>query len=108
MRRPPLRDHRGLSDFPPPDGILKDVHGHPQCQLELLGALREQPDQRWHGTVTNPEDGRTYKAEIWVPEDGILRLRGYLGIPLFGSTQKWPPFHGRVTADCHVLTHITE
>jgi uncharacterized protein (DUF2147 family) len=90
----------GLSDFPP-SGVKLDVHGRSQCHLTLLAGLRLQDDGRWHGTVTNPEDGRTYSAEVWVPADGILRLRGYVGLPLFGSTQLWPPYTGRLRDDCH-------
>jgi len=90
----------GLSDWPAHD-VKRDVHGAPQCHLTLLADLRLQSDARWHGTVTDPEDGRSYSAEVWVPADGTLRLRGYIGLPLLGSTQLWPPFHGRVKPDCH-------
>lgn len=89
----------GLSDFPP-SGVKLDVHGRSQCHLTLLAGLRPQEDGRWHGTVTNPEDGRTYSAEVWVPADGTLRLRGYVGLPLFGSTQLWPPYAGKLRDDC--------
>jgi uncharacterized protein (DUF2147 family) len=29
-----------------------------------------------------------------------LHLRGFIGIPLLGSTQIWHPFTGRLTAAC--------
>ncbi len=90
----------GLSDWPA-HGTKVDVHGRPQCHLTLLAGLREEDDGRWHGTITNPEDGRTYSAEVWVPADGTLRLRGYIGLPLLGSTQLWPPYHGATREDCH-------
>ena len=38
------------------------------------------------GTILDPEDGKVYKAEIWV-EDGKLKVRGYLGP--FYRTQTW-------------------
>jgi uncharacterized protein (DUF2147 family) len=90
----------GLTDWPA-HGTKVDVHGNPQCHLTLLAGLREEDDGRWHGTITNPEDGRTYSAEVWVPADGLMRLRGYIGLPLFGSTQLWPPYHGATRQDCH-------
>jgi uncharacterized protein (DUF2147 family) len=86
---------------PSPTGRLpRDFQGGPQCRRMLLRNMRPEDDGRWHGTVTNPEDGQTYDAEIWVAEDGNMRLRGYLGLPLLGSTQVWPPFVGHLQADC--------
>jgi uncharacterized protein (DUF2147 family) len=87
---------------PNPQGVMpRDVHGDPQCHLPLLRDLRlHEDDGRWHGTVTNPEDGKVYDAEVWVPSDGKMRLRGYVGVPLLGSTQTWPPFNGKLQADC--------
>ena len=89
----------GLSDWPAHD-IKRDWRGLPQCHEVLLAGLRLQDDGRWHGTVTDPEDGKTYSAEVWVP-DGTLRLRGYIGLPILGSTQRWPPYTGAVRQDCH-------
>ncbi len=86
--------------FDPGQTIKLDVHGRSQCHLELLGNLRLQGDRRWHGTVTNPEDGRTYSAEVWVGPDGVMRLLGYFGLEIFGVTQHWPPFAGTVKPDC--------
>ena len=37
-------------------------------------------------SYTVSDDGKTYKAEIWV-EDGKLKVRGYLGF--FYKTQTW-------------------
>ena len=92
----------GLSDWPANGDVKRDWRGRPQCHSTLLVSLALRTDGRWHGSVTNPEDGRTYSAEVWVPADGILRLRGYIGLPLLGSTQLWPPFRGQVQPDCHV------
>jgi uncharacterized protein (DUF2147 family) len=88
---------------PSPNGDLpRDFQGAPQCHRVLLRDLRLEEDGRWHGTVTNPEDGRTYSAEVWVAQDGNMRLRGYIGLPLLGSTQVWPPFDAHVQADCRI------
>ncbi len=92
----------GLRDWPA-SGQRLDWRGNPQCRFPLLRNLRPQDDGRWHGTVTNPEDGRTYTAEVWVAEDGILRLRGYVGLPIFGSTQHWRPSPTGAKPDCHYL-----
>ncbi len=89
----------GISDFPP--GGLRDIHGAKQCQLIILHNLRRTDDGRRQGTITNPDDGRTYDAILWVAPDGDMRLRGYIGLPLLGSTQHWPKFQGTTTPDCH-------
>ncbi len=91
----------GLSDWPANGDVKRDWLGRPQCHSVLLARLVRRDDGRWHGTVTNPENGRVYSAEVWVPADGRLRLRGYIGLPLLGSTQAWPPYHAAVQADCH-------
>ena len=85
----------------PKDGPPRDFRGHSQCGFPLLAGLRQGADQRWHGTVTNPEDGRTYSADVWVPQDGMLRLHGYLGLSFLGSTQRWPSSPGGAKPDCH-------
>ena len=34
-------------------------------------------------------DGETYRCTMRVREDGSLRVRGYVGVPLLGKTQIW-------------------
>jgi len=41
------------------------------------------------GQIYNGEDGKTYTANISLQADGKLRLRGYVGTPMFGKTQLW-------------------
>jgi uncharacterized protein (DUF2147 family) len=41
------------------------------------------------GKIYNGEDGKTYSANISLQPDGKLRLRGYVGTPMFGQTQLW-------------------
>lgn len=41
------------------------------------------------GQIYNGEDGKIYNANISLQPDGKLRLRGYVGSPMFGSTQIW-------------------
>jgi uncharacterized protein (DUF2147 family) len=38
------------------------------------------------GEILDPENGKTYDAEIWF-EDGALQVRGYIGF--FFRTQQW-------------------
>ena len=41
------------------------------------------------GQIYNGENGKTYNANISLQPDGRLRLRGYVGSPMFGETQIW-------------------
>ena len=41
------------------------------------------------GKIYNGENGKTYSANISLQTDGTLRLRGYVGSPMFGETQVW-------------------
>ena len=79
-----------------------DVYGHSQCGLTIITNEKPVADGTWLGEVTDPRDGNTYQAKLWLDEDGNLHLRGFLGIPLLGSTQIWHPFTGHLTAECGV------
>ena len=77
-----------------------DVDGHPQCGLTIITNQRPAEDGTWLGKITDPRNGNTYQAKLWVDEGGNLHLRGFLGIPLLGSTQIWRKYTGRLTAEC--------
>jgi uncharacterized protein (DUF2147 family) len=47
------------------------------------------PNTFENGTIYSGENGKTYKANLGLQADGTLRLRGYVGTPLFGETQIW-------------------
>jgi uncharacterized protein (DUF2147 family) len=43
----------------------------------------------WRGEIYNRENAKTYSCVMRMGESGELVLRGYVGIPLFGSTSTW-------------------
>jgi uncharacterized protein (DUF2147 family) len=63
-----------------------DDKDKPIVGLVILKDLSLSGDRYKGGTITDPEDGKIYKSELWV-EDGKLKVRGYLGI--FYRTQTW-------------------
>jgi uncharacterized protein (DUF2147 family) len=63
-----------------------DDKDKPVVGLLIIKDLRLDGDRYKGGTILDPEDGKIYKAELWV-EDGKLKVRGYLGP--FYKTQTW-------------------
>lgn len=47
------------------------------------------PNAFENGQIYNGENGKIYNANISLQPDGKLRLRGYVGAPMFGETQVW-------------------
>jgi uncharacterized protein (DUF2147 family) len=77
-----------------------DMHGRPQCGLTIISNERPETDGTWLGDITDPRDGSTYQAMLWVDERGNLHLRAFIGIPALGTTVIWRPFTGHLTAKC--------
>jgi len=52
----------------------------------LTGFEADRKDgARWsNGRIFNPKDGRTYKSTITMADQDTLKLRAYVGIPIFG------------------------
>jgi uncharacterized protein (DUF2147 family) len=87
-------------DREPTEPMPTDVDGHSQCGLTIITNERPAEDGTWLGKITDPRNGNTYQAKLWVDEGGDLHLRGFIGIPLLGSTQIWRKYTGHLTADC--------
>ncbi len=87
--RSPFDEHGcELQDFRNPDVRLR---ARPVAGLEILRGLErspEQPDAWVGGTIYDPGSGSTYSCRVAVEGD-LLRLRGYLGVPLLGRTTTW-------------------
>jgi len=77
-----------------------DASGQPKRCTKCTGADKDKPivglviikglapsgERYKDGTITDPADGKVYKAEVWT-EDGKLKVRGYAGV--FFKTQTW-------------------
>jgi uncharacterized protein (DUF2147 family) len=57
--------------------------------LQLISGFRYEGDNCWKGMIYNPQDGETYRCTFSMDGEGRLKVRGYIGIPLFGRTQIW-------------------
>jgi uncharacterized protein (DUF2147 family) len=87
-------------DRAPTEPMSTDVQGRPQCGLTIITNEKPESDGTWLGNVTDPRDGASYHAKLWVDADGDLHLRGYIGIPLLGSTETWRKYTGHLSAEC--------
>lgn len=90
----------GMLERRGPDGLPPhDPDGRPQCGLVILRESEQAGPDFWRGRITNPEDNSVWRCELRL-EDGVLRLRGYVLIPLLGRTQDWTRYGGSIGPDC--------
>jgi uncharacterized protein (DUF2147 family) len=62
----------------------------PLLGLIVLRDLRQVDARTWQdGKIYNPDDGKDYSALMSIQEDGSLRVRAYVLLPLLGQTQLW-------------------
>jgi uncharacterized protein (DUF2147 family) len=68
------------------DSTLRD---RPVIGIVLMWHLVYENGEYGDGYLYNPEDGGTYRMKAWMTGRDSLKVRGYLGISLFGQTQTW-------------------
>ena len=61
----------------------------PALGMVILSDLRANGDGEFKGTIYNRENAKTYSATTKVVGPDMLRVHGYVGLPLFGKTQIW-------------------
>jgi hypothetical protein len=67
-----------------------DEKNQPSLGLLMIKGMQRKGRFYDNGTILDPRDGSVYNSKMEVTEDGRkLKLRGYVGIPLFGQTQVW-------------------
>jgi uncharacterized protein (DUF2147 family) len=59
--------------------------------MEILRHMHADGDGQWSGgEILDPENGKSYRATLKLVDGGqTLVLRGYIGLPLFGRSQRW-------------------
>ena len=64
--------------------------GQPLVGMVVLTGLISDGDEYTGGEILDPDDGRTYRAKIKLMDGGdTLKVRGFLGLSIFGRTQIW-------------------
>lgn len=75
-------------------------HGHDgksECNLLMLTDFSPMSGSnagRWAGHILDPDTGHLYDSQIWLAQPDVLKLRGYIGLPIFGETQTWSRYTG--------------
>ena len=88
LREPLTKAGKPKNDANNPEDALKT---RPIIGLPLLaGFVPGDEINVWeNGTIYNPEDGELYSCVLTLLDAGTLKVRGFVGLPLFGKTQIW-------------------
>ena len=88
-----LKEPNSTSGAPVVDSKNEDEkeRGRPILGLPLLKDFEPTDDPNYwvNGKIYNPEDGKIYSCEMTLQDDGQLKVRGYVGVPMFGESQFW-------------------
>jgi len=57
--------------------------------LKIIENMKPDDDEWNDGSITDPNNGKTYDCKLWIDEDdkNVLNVRGYVGF--FYRTQNW-------------------
>jgi len=67
-----------------------ELKGKRAIGMRILWGMRKDGDEWSGGQVMDPDNGETYKGYLKLQSFGRkLKLRGYIGISLFGRSQIW-------------------
>jgi uncharacterized protein (DUF2147 family) len=62
----------------------------PLFGLVIMRGFTFRGDNSWSGgTLYDPKTGNTYRGKMTLVSPHELKLRGFVGIPLFGRTSTW-------------------
>ena len=92
----------GITLDHPDDPLPTDNEGHSQCGLTIIRGGVPDGEQGWSLRITDPRNGKVYRATMRLDEQRRLRVRGYIGVPLLGHTEVWTPFHAMIGENCRM------
>ncbi|HYM03366.1 MAG TPA: DUF2147 domain-containing protein [Stellaceae bacterium] len=87
LKQPRRRDGSVRLDDKNPDAELRS---RPVCGLELMNGFKSAgPNERKDGHIYSADEGATYSAKMALTDPNTLKVRGFIGISLFGKSQIW-------------------
>jgi len=85
-------NHPGLRDEKNPDPARRTLALRGQV---ILRGMHYDGGGRWSGgTIYKPDSGTTYRCRIELTDRDELKVRGFIGMALFGITQTWTRYLG--------------
>lgn len=57
--------------------------------MDILTGLKEDKNEWSGGEILDPRSGKVYKCYILLTKPNTLKIRGYIGLSLFGKTVYW-------------------
>jgi uncharacterized protein (DUF2147 family) len=82
----PVKDGKPKTDKNNPDPTLRSA---PIIGLVVLRNFVFDDGEWLSGNIYDPSNGKEYSCKITMPNPNTLKVRGYLGISLFGRTEVW-------------------
>jgi uncharacterized protein (DUF2147 family) len=66
------------------------LRSRPVLGMTVLQGVRQAGNNEWvGGKIYNPDDGKTYDANLSMQQDGSLRVRAYVATTILGKTEIW-------------------
>ncbi len=97
MKRMVNKDGTPRLDSKNPDAALRDRHW---CGIEVISGVKPTGPGTWEGgEVYDPKTGETFDFNITKTDNG-LKVRGYLGVPLLGKSERWTRTDGAGVTFC--------
>jgi uncharacterized protein (DUF2147 family) len=66
----------------------------PILGMVIIKGLRKEGNEYNDGQILDPKNGKSYKCIITLEGNDKLKLRGYIGVSVFGRTQYWSRVKG--------------
>jgi uncharacterized protein (DUF2147 family) len=68
----------------------ESLQSRPIMGLVILKDFIFDGDEEWEdGTIYDPKNGKTYDCYMEIDDQGILKIRGYIGISWIGRSSYW-------------------
>ena len=69
----------------------KTKRNNPIIGLVMLTGFKfDGEEEEWKGgDIYDPESGKTYSSYMYLKDKNTIKVRGYVGISLFGRTETW-------------------